>query len=96
MCQKTLLKSSYEWINLLDEGVQLNKKSRGREKTPNVEAIGMLIRIFSLENHKKYPNFDFKPLKYPDHWHNTIKNTVFPICLQKDMLNKNPGKKSFS
>ena len=65
------------------------------EETPNVEVIGMLIGIFFWENHKKYPNFDFKLLKYPDYWRNTI-NTVFPIRLQKDMLNKKPGKKSFS
>ena len=30
--------------------------------TLNVEVIGMLVRIFS-ENPKKYPDFDFKPLK---------------------------------
>ena len=31
--------------------------------TLNVEVIGMLIGNFFLENPKKYPNFDFKPLK---------------------------------
>ena len=30
--------------------------------TLNVEVIGMLVEIV-LENPKKYPNFDFKPLK---------------------------------
>ena len=30
--------------------------------TLNVEVIGMLVEIF-LENPKKYPDFDFKPLK---------------------------------
>ena len=30
--------------------------------TLNVEVIGILVRNF-LENPKKYPNFDFKPLK---------------------------------
>ena len=30
----------------------------------NVEVIGMLVGIF-LKNPKKYPDFDFKPLKIP-------------------------------
>ena len=32
--------------------------------TLNVEVIGMLVGNF-LENPKKYPDFDFKPLKIP-------------------------------
>ena len=76
-------------------GHSTEQKTQGGagEETPNVEVIGMLIRIFFLENHKKYPNFDFKPLKILRLLAQHNKNTVFPICLQKDMLNKNPGKK---
>ena len=41
----------------------MNKKFRG--ETPNLEVIGMLIGKCFLNNHKKYPDFDFKPLKIP-------------------------------
>ena len=33
--------------------------------TLNVEVIGMFVGNF-LENPKKYPDFDFKPQKYPN------------------------------
>ena len=33
--------------------------------TLNVKVIGMLVGNFFLENTKKYPDFDFKPLKIP-------------------------------
>ena len=42
------------------------KNVPGPGGTLNVEVIGMLVGSF-LENPKKYPDFDFKPLKkYPD------------------------------
>ena len=44
-----------EWNALIPGG-------GGGEGTLNVEVIGMLVGIF-LENPKKYPDFDFKPLK---------------------------------
>ena len=36
---------------------------QGPGGTLNVEVIGMLVRNLFLENPKKYPDFDFKPLK---------------------------------
>ena len=37
-----------------------------RGGTLNVEVIGMLVGNSVLENAKKYPDFDFKPLKIPE------------------------------
>ena len=52
----------------------------------------MLVRNFFGKPLKKYQDFDFKPLKILKLLHNTIKNTEFPFRLQKDMLDKSPGK----
>ena len=50
------LPNIYKWILTLLHG------GGGERGTLNAEVIGMLVGIF-LENPKKYPDFDFKPLK---------------------------------
>ena len=49
-----------------DTTTTTEEQSWGREgrDTLNVEVVGMLVGYF-LENPKKYPDFDFKPLKVP-------------------------------
>ena len=86
------------WIYFLDKGIQLNKKSRrgGRvDSQCRSDRYAHRSEIF-LENDKNYPKFYFKPLIILRLLAQHNKNTEFLIRLQKDMLNKNSGKKSFS